>query len=55
MCLRGRNVTNKTGCKEETIQIWENETNAQFLDNLIESMPSRINECLKNNGGATKY
>ena len=55
MCLRRRNITTKARLKEEIIKIWENEINGQFLDKLIESISFRINECLKNNGGATKY
>lgn len=36
-------------------EVWYKEISAEHLHNLVDSMPKRINDVIKNKGGATKY
>lgn len=53
--LKSKLITNKSTLKDEIKKIWENGISKEYLEKLVESMPNRISECIKNKGGVTKY
>lgn len=53
--LKKRDVTSKKSLIENLNEIWSKEISEEYLDKLIESMERRIEECILNNGGQTKY
>ena len=40
---------------ENIKNVWENDISANILNNLVSSMPKRIEEVIKAKGGQTKY
>lgn len=53
--LQAHNCTSYNDLVEKTKAVWVQEITAEYCRGLVESMPARIEACLKNNGGPTKY
>ena len=53
--IRIRNPSNKNELVQEIKKVWEEEIPLEYLHTLIDSMQSRLKECLENDGGLTHY
>ena len=54
--LSGHNCTNMDQWKAAILLVWLQRTQeVDFLKNLVESMPARIQEVIDRDGGMTKY
>ena len=53
--LKQRLITNKKSLIENLNEIWKNEIPKDYLEKLTQSMQKRIDECILNSGGHTKY
>ena len=49
------NIKNKADLIKKINKIWEEHISDDLITNLIDSMPKRIDKCIKNKGYATKY
>ena len=54
-CLRQQNCMSHSDLIEKIKRVWCSEITPEYCQKLVESMPSRIADCLANKGGHTKY
>jgi transposase len=55
MKLAALRITSAEHLKQEITRIWNSEVTVSVCENLIASMPSRLNSVIRNHGNPTKY